>query len=60
MEKRKFTVSDDYGTLATFWSEQVARATILRWTGEGRKGLRLHDNETGDLLVVVHPDKLAA
>lgn len=60
MEAKKFTVSDNYGTLATFWSEQVARAYVIKLTVEGHKALRLHDNETGDLLIVVRPTKLAA
>jgi hypothetical protein len=51
MGKRNFTVSDDYGVVATFWTAQVAFASVRRWTLAGHKALRVHDNETGELLI---------
>jgi hypothetical protein len=55
MARKNFTVCDDYGVLATFWTAQCARAAALEWTHT-----RVYDNRTGELLVVRHPEKALA
>jgi hypothetical protein len=50
MDSRNFTISDSYGTRASFWTIQVAAKMIERLTEEGCKGLTIRDNATGEII----------
>jgi hypothetical protein len=49
MARRRYTVSDDHGIVATFWTAEVAHAAVRRWTLAGHRALRILDNRTGTM-----------